>query len=227
MTQQITNWLKYCDGDESFEMSHFIALLISHRSDQELRQIFQHVSAQYRDAIISNLCEVFSASNPDSVPYLHCRLENLKTGDELAPTLELFFASLKTHLLTVDIWEGTAKWLQEAKLETVVVRRQDVDSHIDGEEDWKCQLIQEEGDWMNFVDDWGLPMEEDDDQGFRVMSGIREGLYGLATDFQLGWFVLMPILKGTVDYRLYFDFWRQGGLYEITDSQLVISSIGH
>ena len=227
MTEQISEWLRYCDGDESFERSHFITLLSSHRSDQDLREIFQHVSQPYRDRIIANLCAVHAATRPDSAPYLKPRVEAVRSGAELASICEKFLESLKKHMLSIEIEDETAQWLRDSKLETIVLPTGDVRSFIDGEEDWKCQLIQEEGDNVRSVDDWGLPMKQNDDPGWRVMSGIKEGLYGLATDFQLGWFVLQPILKSTVDYKLYFDFWRQGGEYEITETHLVISSFGY
>ncbi len=60
---------------------------------------------------------------------------------------------------------------------------------------------------------------------FRVMAGINEALYGLVADYYLAWFVLTPIFDSQIDYGKYFEFWKGGGKYALTESQLLVSSI--
>lgn len=68
-------------------------------------------------------------------------------------------------------------------------------------------------------------VEPGSETDYRSLSGIEEALYGLAADYHLAFYIMLPLLDMDIDYSLYFEFWKGGGVYALTETEIVYSSI--
>ena len=58
-----------------------------------------------------------------------------------------------------------------------------------------------------------------------IVHGLNEALYGIAADYDLAYYVMQPLLDCSIDFSVYFDFWRIGGSSILTEQGLLVA--GH
>ncbi len=58
--------------------------------------------------------------------------------------------------------------------------------------------------------------------GLSIIYGLNEALYGIAADYYLGFYVMQPLLGCSIDFSVYFDFWRIGGNSVLTHNGLFV-----
>jgi hypothetical protein len=218
---QIQKWLEYCEGSLECDNADFIGLLINKWSDVDLRHIFQYFPK--KEEVIANLTNVYANTRDDASVYLRPKKENAAAPDELNLLCEAFLASQRKYLLKQDIDEQTKRWLDQKKL--VYVSTEYLTASIRPKNNIRSYIIERESDLLQYRQESGLRVVTSDSIEYRATSGIEEALYGLDADYYLAWFVLMPVLETEIDYKLYFDFWRKGGKYAITERELLVSSI--
>ncbi|WP_421568274.1 hypothetical protein [Stenotrophomonas sp. PD6] len=52
--------------------------------------------------------------------------------------------------------------------------------------------------------------------------GLGEALYGIAADYDLSWYVMQPLLEVSIDFSIYYEFWRLGGQSLLSDEGLLV-----
>lgn len=89
MDEFVQEWLDYCEGKLDVDKSHFLGLLSSRPSQEQLQTIFKYIPL--KDQIIDNLNKVYEASQEETNQiYLVPRGENRKKECELFETLRHF-----------------------------------------------------------------------------------------------------------------------------------------
>lgn len=222
MNQMIAEWTEYCEGRSNRESSDFIGLLSRKWTDDELREILRLVP--FRDAVIDNLKKVYQSSEDPPGVYLRPKRENAATPEQLVSSIVSFIDSQRRYLLQHEIYEGTRAWLEQSEIEVSFVT-----SHrfpfVPLDEDVMLHIRDEESELQRFRPGAWRAFTTGDCVDYRVMWGISEALYGLACDYYLSWYVLLPVIETEVDYGEYFEFWRKGGAYSLTKSKIIVASI--
>lgn len=222
MVNEIAEWEAFCEGNSNHEYSDFIGLLARAWTESDLKEIFRRVP--FRDAVIDNLRRVYQCSDVGRHVYLRQKRVYAASPDRLITLILNFIESQRNYLLKVDIDEGVRKWLERSDIEVSFIETDRL-SLVEQCRDLAPFIRQEESEQRTFRTEAGLNISSADCVDFRVMAGIKEALYGLAADYYLAWFVLTPIFESQVDYGKYFEFWKGGGNYALTESQILVSSI--
>lgn len=222
MNEAIAEWEGFCEGNTKHDRSDFIGLLSRKWTDDDLHEILRRVPL--RDAVIANLRKVYQNSEEDRHVYLRPKRDNATKPDELMSLIMNFINSQRRLLLKYDIDEETRSWLEKSDIEISFVSSDKLRA-VDPNDDVTPYIRQEEADNRKFRPEARLNISSADSMEYRVMSGLKEALYGLAADYYLAWFVLSPIFEAEADYGTYFEFWRKGGKYALTDSQILVASI--
>jgi|GEM_PF-2329004 hypothetical protein len=222
MVNEIAEWEAFCEGNSNYDYSDFIGLLARVWTEGDLKEIFRRVP--FRDAVIDNLWRLYQCSDVGRHVYLRQKREHAASSDELISLILNFIESQRNYLLQVEIDEGVRKWLERSDIEVSFVEIETL-SFVEQCRDLAPFIRQEESEHRTFREEAGLNISSADCIDFRVMAGINEALYGLVADYYLAWFVLTPIFDSQIDYGKYFEFWKGGGKYALTESQLLVSSI--
>ncbi len=221
MNEIIADWTDYCEGKTTHDYSDFIGLLSGKWTDDELGEILRLVPL--RDAVIANLKRVYESSEDEPRVYLRAKRENAAAPDELKSIIVSFIDSQRRYLLKHDIDKDIRVWLERSDIEVSFVSTDQLRS-VDPNDDIAPYIREEESELRKYRSEVGLNITTADSIEYRVMSGIREALYGLACDYYLAWFVLSPLIDCDIDYGQYFEFWRKGGEYALTESQILVAS---
>lgn len=222
MNNSIAEWEEFCEGNTEYDFSDFLGLLAREWTEVELKKIFRRVP--FCDEVIDNLKRVYESSDVGRYVYLRPKRKNASSPDELITRILNFIESQRNYLLRFDIDDGVRKWLNRSDIQVSLVDNESL-SLVETNADLIPFIRQEESEHREFRPEVRLNIASADCIEFRVMAGIKEALYGLAADYYLAWFVLSPIYDSQVDYAKYFEFWRGGGSYAITDSRILIASI--
>lgn len=222
MNDLIAEWEDFCEGNTKHDRSNFIGLLSRNWAVDDLNKIFRRVPL--RDAVVDNLRKVYQNSEEERHVYLRPKRELAATPDELMSIIMNFIDSQRRYLLTCDIDQETRTWLERSDIEVSFVNTDGLGS-VDPNDDVRPYIREEESKHRKYRPEARLNIRNADSIEYRVMSGIKEALYGLASDYYLAWFVLSPLMDAEVDYGKYFEFWRKGGAYALTDSQILVASV--
>jgi hypothetical protein len=222
MIDLIAEWAKYCEGKSKHDEWDFIGLLSRKWTDDDLNKILRLVPL--RDAVIANLREVYLSSEEGRHVYLRPKRANAAAHDVLKSSIVSFIDSQRRYLLKHAIDEETRAWLKRTEIEVSFVSNHQLRS-VDPNDDVRPFIREEESEHRRYRLEAGVNITTADSIEYRVMAGIQEALYGLASDYYLAWFVLSPLFDTEVDYGKYFEFWKHGGAYALTDSQILVASL--
>jgi len=223
MNPEIRKWLDFCEGKSDFDSADFVGLLSARWGKEDLSTIFQYVPKN--EEILPRIIEIYDQTQDGPHLYLRPKKENAASSDELKLLAERFVESQRKALLKKKIHQETRKWLQQSDVETVFVSVEEFRATVVNGRNIKSFIFDEEFDSLNYRQDSGLTISTADSLEHRVMSGIEEALFGLDSDYYLAWFVLLPVIDTEVEYGLYFDFWKKGGKYSLTEKQLLVCSM--
>lgn len=219
--QYVSQWLDYCDGNKSFDYSHFLGLLSGRPTNDQLQVIFNRVPE--KDLILNRLSSVYNHAVPDaSNLYLKSKPPTSNAIFEVENILERFFKSQKRYLLENDINSETRNWLRTFIFKARSVELTEIDDLKMSGRNLDHHLLSEEHEFNRYSADTGLKITSGLDPDYRLMSGIREALYGLATDYRLVYYVLSPILETKIDYDLYLELWKSGSQYAFSNTECLI-----
>ena len=56
----------------------------------------------------------------------------------------------------------------------------------------------------------------------RQYDALFEAFYGMTSTYQIQWYLGQPLMKTDVNFGRYFDLWKVGGEYALTDDELVV-----
>lgn len=222
MDDSIAKWEKFCEGGSKYDSSDFTGLLSRRWSDDDLAIIFRRFPL--KDSVIENLKSVYRNAQVGRGVYLRPKRQNAGTPDQLVSLIMSFIASQKHDLLKCNIDEETRRWFEQTGIEFSFVDMDTLRS-VDPNDDVVPYIREEEVEHREYRPEALLNISNADCVEYRVMSGVKEALYGLASDYNLAWFVLSPLFDTEINYSKYFEFWRKGGVYALTDSHVLAASI--
>lgn len=199
MNQILVDWVDLCEGRVDHEDCHFLGLFKVGLEGEDLRQALKYL--------------------PSSEEIERRLLDVLKAG-----TLENYAYLQNPPIVDRAITRAAARaWLDEcARFHRSVgndeLMKLNADAEIDfvGKEEFWAVLERD-----NAVT-W-IPEELGDEVFMRMPSdtplsiwAFLEATYGLAANYELGWYVAQPVLHVDIDFEKYFDLWKSGGFGLLT-----------
>lgn len=217
MKDAVAKWIEFRDHGIG-EVGDFVSLLSGRRNSEELDSILRGFAEA--DSVKTNLQQVYDKSQ--DLLYRRPKPELAADGQKLCNILGRFLDSQRKHLLGNSTDEFVINALSAtARPPRYVGKLPEVDPNNSPE---VCIRI-EDGELLRFKDIPDLQSTTTKTMEYRRLAGIREALYGLAADYYLAWYVLLPICDTDVDYSSYFEFWVAGGVYEIIENEVLVGSI--
>lgn len=206
MKDLLWDWCAFCEGNVSFDKSHFLGLLKAHNSYADLRSIFGYFA--FSEELVERAAGVIAAGSLDKSLYLVPK-HNVARSELMQLGGEWLGAQAKIcDVLGDSEIGGVCRKVQlkfVAKEELDFVLQQDIPHY------W---LFDEIGDAVR------ASRVSDSEQTYAIF----EALYGLAADYYLAWYIGRPLYALEIDLEPYFRFWRAGGKCALTESFFMVSS---
>lgn len=220
-SKMISAWLDYCSGETAYDESDFLGLLSSRPSTEQIELIFE--GFPHKESIITNLRYIFGRASRDATLYLRPKQENAVEAEQLREMVEEFVSYQRKILLECDIHDVSRAWIESFSGEAEIIgyhelRKRDPNDnrgHYFIDEEMRLRVFDK---GLNGVFAKGSTME-------RKLAGIEEAMYGLACDYYISWYILSPLYLSPIVYDQYIAFWSAGGVFDITDSKILVSSI--
>ncbi|PHU99604.1 hypothetical protein CSQ88_21650 [Iodobacter sp. BJB302] len=54
---------------------------------------------------------------------------------------------------------------------------------------------------------------------------LFEVLYGIAADYYLAWYIASPLIDLDINFDLYFNFWKVGGVSALLNGKLLVAAV--
>lgn len=207
MNRLVKDWCDYCEGRSDFDKSHFSSIFTYDLNEKELSEVFKYFSCG--NDLIERLKTVITAGSFEGSPYLQAT--NRCSESDL---LELVKQDLKDkYIICVEQDDEELSDIL-ATIEVEFIYDKQIISKISGEDnpsEWIFEVI---GDLV------------DEARGTDVkILALEEACYGLAANYYLAWFIMSPLLNLSIDFSNYFKIWRNGGIFVITESKVLVSNV--
>lgn len=205
MSSLLEKWNSYCKGSSEHESSDFIGLLKQHSTPDELAIILGYFPNS--EAMSARLSKVLDSGTLNERPYLFPLLrgsqESLMMAAQSWLSERARFCDLTGDQRLALIARSAIPKFFERPDNLPLTQR-------DLPERWIFDHISDE-----FWD--ALPFSKG------PVFGLLEALYGLAADYYLAWYIATPLFDFQLDCSKYFEFWRQGGISVLTNTELLVS----
>ncbi|MFS5596691.1 hypothetical protein V2V61_11080 [Streptococcus agalactiae] len=203
MTTLLEDWCAYCQGEVSFDKSHFIGLLKDHSSEQDLAVIMSYL--------------------PHSDALLRIARVVISNGNLSAYLLPKFVA--EQQLLKEMGW----RWLREMERTSTILG----DDEIAGicrnasvefvcDDDLESALSKDNPNawFFDLVSDSVLENLVSDSD---IVYALLEAFYGLSADYFIAWYMAAPLINIDLNLSAYFDLWRNGGRCVLAEDALYVN----
>lgn len=206
MKSLLSDWCAFCEGKAVFDKSHFLGLLKSHNSGEELRHIFGYFP--FAEALVSRAGSVISSG-------------------ELAGSLYLLpkYGAAKDELVQLG-----GEWLREQERVCGVLGDSEIleichNSQVRfvTKQELECSLQQDIPHYWLF-EEIGDAIRESRVSDAEQVYALFEAFYGLAADYYLAWYIGRPLFAFEIDLEPYFRFWRAGGRCALTEKGFLVSN---
>ncbi|MBW9276214.1 MAG: hypothetical protein K1563_21265 [Candidatus Thiodiazotropha sp. (ex. Lucinisca nassula)] len=210
MSSLLEEWRDFCEGREDFDVSHFYTLFHadpSVLSKDQLKEIFFYFpNSEELLSRMANILEVKFLTKGGS----GSRSPDVETNDKL---ISLAVDDLMQKRVICDK-QGNAE------LCAIIDRAKPI--YID-DVNKVHELLQADGPniWLNEI--VGDYIESNVPTDKKVIA-LFEAFYGLTTDYDLVWYVGMPLINcEDISLVNYFNLWKAGGEYVLTEDNLLVT----
>lgn len=207
MSSLLKDWIDFCDKKVIFDKSHFANLLTENLSEKELHEALRFFPLS--DLIVDRIIRVKDSGCFDGSPYLRPKL--IGTPEHL---LELITLDLKDkYLLCQELGDDELCQFTHDVVIEFTEDKQIVEHSLlkDTPSDWIFELI---GDYIDEVR--GVDPK---------LQALEEACYGLANNYYLAWYIMSPLFNISIDFENYFNVWRHGCKFVITEDKVLLSTI--
>lgn len=199
MSLELNDWIDYCEEKKDFDKSHFYTLFLQEDNSKGFSSYeYQKIFKYFseKDELINRLTQYFSHENYKS------QIDDLKT-----------FLILSTRK---DI-EEKKQALDDDELLNILSRNiyfvEDFNEFCD------YQLDEWNGEYISLLGDSFRRTRSNEEYA------LFEAYYGLTSNIQLVWYLGSPLLDTKINFDHYFDIWKVGGDYAVTENGIYVSTI--
>lgn len=205
MTTLLEDWSAYCCGDISFDKSHFLGLLKSHNTDEELSVIFSYLP--HSGALLEIARTVLSSVNLSTY---------------LLPSV----VADKQSFLKIG-----RRWLSEIERSSIVLGGDEIAEvcrhasfEFVGDEVLAVALSKDNPNvwFFDLVSDSVLESLASESE---IVYALLEAFYGLSSDYYIAWHMAGPLIDLDIDLSAYFELWSNGGRCVLVAGAMYINQI--
>lgn len=204
MNDLLKDWILFSEGKRDFEKSHFLGLFKNQLNEKQLLSVFAGIPSGA--TLYQRTKNVLDSSSLDSYLYFQPKSDANRL---------LMVSAAKTWLEELSrfcVDRGNSKLHGIVAGSRVVVQdRKSFQMPIssDTPAGWMLSFVGDEVDYA--LGDVGP-----------VIDGLMEALYGIAADYYLCWYVMMPMIPLSLNFDPYFSIWSQGARPVLTEDALVL-----
>ncbi|WP_010183029.1 hypothetical protein [Aquimarina agarilytica] len=201
MSLELQDWISYCKGEKDFDKSHFYTLLMNNDDGKEVS--------------LEEISNVFN-SFPNAV-LLAERLATYYSKESFLDKID----HIKDFLVEKTINDITSKRLlfKGDDLEEYLKNKVYYVDKIDDVLNAKMSFWQNE-EYIDVIEDHLF-----DNRLITTpkIETLFEAYFGLARNYQLVWYLGSPLINTGINFDYYFDIWKVGGDYAITEDAIIVS----
>lgn len=200
MSLELEDWIDFNKGIKEFDKSHFYTLLMDNDdgisiTEDEINLVFSFFPNSHE---LSNRLKSYY-SNVDFRKSIHDLPKYLiqATTEDVKSKLKLFISDeLKPFLENEIHFVESIEEITSSKLE----------------------------DWQNehYIDIISDHVYDCRISGEKIIA-LFEAFFGLTRDYQLTWYLGSPLIKSEINFDNYYDIWKVGGDYAITNDRVIVS----
>lgn len=197
----IKDWIAFCEGQRDFDKSHFHTLFMKMEHEKQITE------KEY-----DKIFRYFSNSDE-----LIARIKNYHDS-----TYHKESNDIKSYLIekvNSDIKEKR-KILSET--DSGVLQYIDNEIHYLENEDL-LNLKMKNWQHEEFIDEIESNLINDEFFIDKKLIALFEAYYGLTRNFQLVWYLGAPLLNSPINLDYYYDIWKIGGDYVVTENGVIVS----
>ncbi len=199
MNDILKDWCDFCEGNAFFEESHFLTLFHEYVGRDYLETVFQYFPNQ--DQLIQ-------------------RMENVKSV-MLNKRSEDINIDLVTALAIKDVHEKRKACVALCEDELVQVIDNVKPVFISEPKAFEKARYNE---WHSeFRSQVGYHFNQNRVDEADKYYALFEAFYGVTNTYEMQWYLGKPLIKTDVNPDYYYDLWKIGGSYALTESELVIT----
>ncbi len=198
MDLKLDDWIDYCESKKDFDKSHFYSFFLRNDNKKGFSDYeYQKIFKYFtnKDELIRRLKEYFSKEN-----YIN-QIDDLKD-----------FLILSTRK---DI-EEKKQVLDDDELLKILDKK--IYFLEDFNEFSEYQLDEWNGEYISLLGDSFRKTRSNEEYA------LFEAYYGLTNNIQLVWYLGSPLLGIELNFDYYFDIWKVGGDYAVTEDCIYVST---
>lgn len=200
MNLNTKDWVDFCKGRKYFDKSHFLTLLMK-----------INYSKPIDDEDYNNLFCFF----PNESSELKKRLSSYFEEKPKINSKEDYLISntkkdLAEKLLVIEDDYNKTNLAQEVKYH---------DDYGFIEENLNEE---DHGQFFSELFDFMVTQKKSKD---KKIYALFEAYYGLTNNYQMVWYLGAPLLKSKINFDYYYNIWKVGGEYVITDKGIYVSAL--
>lgn len=196
MNKELIDWVNFYEGKQDFDKSHFYTLFMKEDEKEELD--------------LTLIFKPFECAN-DLIKRVNTVLNPAPISNEI---------DLSAHLLNYvekDLLDKLPLFEQSELLPFL-------QKQILFEKDRNI-LIEKKNRWQNemYVDEIEDHISENIKDSTLLVDAIREAFFGLTRNYKMVWYLLSPLIKSNYNFDYYYNVWRIGGDFAITDNGVFVA----
>jgi hypothetical protein len=198
-SQEISNWHKYCNGEE-INSSDFYTLLME-TSENHIKQIFEPIP------FYANILGRFNRIQKIKI------LDSLNEGEVEKSIIEDL--KFKLEILEELEEDELVQTINQAKSQFNYLSKQEFYDKKEEEQSWvETEIISIVGQEFIFTTKSNFK---------RIRSGLTEAIYGIASNYNIVWYVLAPYTQESfLKTESYVSLWEQGIEYFVSEDSINI-----
>ena len=193
------DWVDFCEGKADFEKCDFLTLFHEDFDEQDLNAALSYFPNSGQ--IAQRIHAVRAVYPVNRTTWI--------VDPEMA--LQIALDDLSERRKAVERW-------QEDELVSVIEKAKPrfVSDEILFREaflsKWNSKLVIQVGD---YADECWL-------DNTRQYNALFEAFYGMTNSYEIQWYLGQPLMKTDVNFSRYFDLWKAGGDYALTEDELIV-----
>ena len=211
--QLMKDWKLFTNDVTNFDESRFLTLLHGKLTNDELDDIFLHLPRG--EELANRYKSLFIPFSSNYQPLINFPVqENFIKKPTAIKTIEKSINE-KEKIIKIVGDEELSRIIAKSKLkfkEIDTVKFQKLLMDEDNPDIWITELI---GDYFNST--------KKHNQSFYF--GLKEAFYGVTTNLQLVWYLMLPLHQTQYNPLYYFQLWKGGWDYQIREGEILFSKL--
>ena len=193
------DWVNFCEGRADFDKGDFLTLFHEDIDEQDLNAALSY---------FPNSGQIAQRIHAVKAVYPVNRTTWI-VDPEMA--LQIALDDLSERRKAVERWQydKLLSVIEKAKPRFVSDERIFKEARFNG---WNGDLVCTVGD---YADECWLDHT-------RQYYALFEAFYGMTSTYQIQWYLGQPLMKTDVNFGRYFDLWKAGGDYALTEDELIV-----